>query len=402
MKINTNPKKIEEVLTRGVAKIYPNLKALKRRMTFGKKLKLYCGYDPSTPTLHIGHMVTLRKLAQFQKLGHEVIMLIGDFTGMIGDPTDKTAVRKKLTRKQVIDNSKNYKKQASRFLKFSGPNPAKILHNSQWSDKLSFVDLIELASNFTVQQMIIRDMFQERIKNKKPVFLHEFLYPLAQGYDSVAMDVDLEIGGKDQTFNMLCGRDLMKALKNKEKCVLTTKLLTGPSGKKMGKTEGNIINLNIKPEEMYGGIMAWPDGIIPLGFELCTDLATEEIKKISKAIKEKKINPRDAKLRLAKEIITICYSRNLAEKAEKEFNKIFQKKELPSRIQEIKISGKNLNILELLLKVKLVSSKSEARRLILQKGVRINSEVQKDWRKIVELEKGLIIQAGKRKFVKLG
>ncbi|MDP2362914.1 MAG: tyrosine--tRNA ligase, partial [Ignavibacteria bacterium] len=293
MKIDTNPKRIKEVLSRGVGAVYLSLKALEDKMASGERIRLYCGYDPSAPTLHIGHMVTLKKLAQFQALGHEVIMLIGDFTGMIGDPTGKTAARKKLTRKEVIKNSKNYRKQASRFLKFSGPNPAKILYNSQWSDRLTFKDLIELASNFTVQQMIIRDMFQERIKNKKPVFLHEFLYPLAQGYDSVAMDVDLEIGGKDQTFNMLCGRSLMKALKNKEKFVLATKLLTDPSGKKMGKTEGNIINLDAEPEEMFGKVMAWPDDLIALGFELCTDLKTEEIEKISEQLKEKKINPRD-------------------------------------------------------------------------------------------------------------
>jgi len=401
MKINTDPKKIDEVLTRSVEKIYPSYKELKGVMLSGRRLRLYCGYDPSAPTLHIGHMITLRKLAQFQLLGHEVIMLIGDFTGMIGDPTDKTAARKKMSRQEVLENSKNYKKQASKFLKFTGSNPAKILYNSQWSDKLTFKDLIELASNFTVQQMIIRDMFQERIKKKRPIFLHEFLYPLAQGFDSVAMDVDLEIGGEDQTFNMLCGRTLMKIIKNKQKFVLATKLLTDPSGKKMGKTERNIINLDVKPEEMFGRIMAWPDSLIVLGFELCTNLRTEEVEKISEQLKEKKINPREAKTRLAKEIVVICHNKKAAESAEREFERIFREKKLPTKILEFKIEERTLNILDLLTKTKLAPSKSEAKRLISQKGVKINGQIQKDWQKIIEIKKRMVIQVGKRKFARI-
>ena len=401
MKNHTNRQKIKEVLTRGVETVYPNPKLLEKKMTSGKRLKLYCGYDPSSPSLHIGHMITLLKLGQFQKLGHEVIMLIGDFTGMIGDPTDKTAARKKLTRKEVLKNSENYKKQASRVLNFTGSNPAKILYNSKWSDKLSFADLIELTSNFTVQQMIVRDFFQERIKKKKPIYLHEFLYPIAQAYDSLAMDVDLEIGGKDQTFNMLCGRDLMRIVKNKEKMVLTTKLLTDPTGKKMGKTEGNIINIDTKPEEMFGKIMAWPDSIIILGLELCTKLPMSEIKEISTRLKKRKENPREAKARLAKEIVAICHNKKAADKAEREFNKVFKERELPSIIPEIKIKEKTLNILDLLVRLKLASSKSEAKRLVLQKGVKINRRVWEDWREKVKIKKGLIVQVGKRKFAKI-
>ncbi len=400
-RVNSHSQKIKEVLTRGVEKIYPNFQLLEKRLLSGEKIKLYCGYDPSSSILHIGHIITFKKLAQFQSLGHEVIMLIGDFTGMIGDPTDKTAARKKMSRPEVLANSKNYKKQASKFLKFTGTNPAKILYNSQWSDKLTFKDLIELASNFTVQQMIIRDMFQERIKKKKPIFLHEFLYPLAQAYDNLAMDVDLEIGGKDQTFNMLCGRSLMKALKNKEKFVLATKLLTDPSGKKMGKTEGNIINLNLKPEEMFGKIMAWPDSLIILGFELCTNLKTEEIKKVSEHLKKKKINPRDVKARLAREIVGACCSFKAAQKAEEEFNRIFRGKGLPLKIPEIKIKEKSLNILDLLVKAKLTNSKAEAKRIILQKGLKIDGQIENNWQKIVQIKKGMIIKVGKRKFNKI-
>ena len=401
VKIITNPLKIEEVLSRGVEKIYPSFKDLEKIMLSGKRLRLYCGYDPTAPTLHIGHMVTLKKLAQFQTLGHEVIMLIGDFTGMIGDPTEKIGTRKKLSREEVLRNSKNYKKLAGKILKFSGLNPCKLLYNSKWLDHLSFTDLIKLASNFTVQQMIIRYMFQERIRKNKPIYLHEFLYPLAQAYDSVAMDVDLEIGGKDQAFNMLCGRDLMKVLKNKEKFVLATKLLITPEGKKMGKTEGNLIPMDENPKEMYGKIMSWPDSLITIGFELCTDLPMEEITEISNQIKKRRLNPREAKAKLAREIVTICRNKRAAQKVEEEFNRVFKEEKLPSRIPEIKIGGKTLNILDLLVKIKLASSKSEAKRLILQNGVKINNQVQNDWQKIIEIKKGIVIQVGKRKFIRL-
>jgi len=401
MNLNVSTKKIEEVLTRGVEAAYPSRKLLKERMISGKKIKLYCGYDPSGTSLHIGHMITLMKLAQFQKLGHEVIMLIGDFTGMIGDPTDKTAARKKLTRGEVLKNAKNYKKQAGKILKFTGDNAAKILYNSKWSDKLCFVDLIELASNFTVQQMIIRNMFQERIKNGKPIYVHEFLYPLAQAYDSLAMDVDLEVGGRDQIFNMLCGRHLMKAVKDKEKMVLATKLLIDSSGKKMGKTENNIVDIGAAPEEMFGQIMAWPDSVIVLGLELCTELPMSGIKETSKQLKNGEKKPREVKARLAKEIVAVCHNKKMAEMAEKEFNKVFKEKGLPSRIPGVKIREKELNILDLLVKTKLAPSKSVAKRLVLQGGIKIADIVKKDWKETVKIKKGLVVQAGKRKFVRL-
>lgn len=401
MKINTNTGKIKEVLSKGVEEVFPDKLSLGKRMESGKRLKLYCGYDPSAPTLHIGHLITLRKLAQFQSLGHEVIMLIGDFTGMIGDPTDKLATRKKLSRQEVLKNSQNYKKLASKIIQFTGKNPAKILYNSQWSDKLSFADLIELSSNFTVQQMIVRDMFQQRIKDKKPIYLHEFLYPLAQAYDSFAMDVDLEIGGKDQTFNMLCGRDLMKVLKKKEKFVLSVKLLTDPSGKKMGKSEGNTINLDDEPKEIYGKVMSWPDEMVPLAFELITDVSLEEIKEIANQVKKGGIGSKESKASLAREIVASLYNEKQAKEAEKEFNQVFKEKGLPTEMPEIKIKEERLNILDFLAKTKLVSSKSEAKRLISQRGVKINGKIEENWRKTVKTEKGTIVQVGKRKFVKI-
>ncbi len=385
--INTAPKKIEEILMRGVEKIYPNKKALEKKLLSGEKIKLYCGYDPSGPTLHLGHTISLRKLAQFQKLGHEVIMLVGDFTGMIGDPTDKLSARKKLTREEVLKNSANYKKIASKFLDFSGPSPAKVLYNSQWSDMLTFRDIIEIASNFTVQQMIVREMFQNRIKDKKPIYLHEFLYPLAQAHDSVAMDIDLEIGGADQTFNMLCGRDLMKALKNKEKFVLTLKLLADPAGKKMGKTTGNLVPIDEKPDQMFGKIMSWPDELIIPGLELLTDVSMEEIEKDAKTIKESKVNPREIKTKLAKEVVSICYDKRTAQKAEEEFNKIFKEKEFPPDAS--KTPYKDGIYLSKFLHVSgVTSSTSVARKLIEQGAVEIDGEVQKDWRKIIKIKRG--------------
>ena len=401
MKISINSTKIKEVLTRGVERVYPDLISLEKKMKKGERIKLYCGYDPSGPELHIGHMITLRKLAQFQALGHEAIMLIGDFTGMIGDPGEKTSARNKLSRKEVIQNSKNYKKIAGKFLNFAGPNPVKILYNSKWADKLSFLQLIELASHFTVQQMIIRDMFQQRIKKEKPIFLHEFLYPLAQAYDSVALDVDLEVGGKDQIFNMLCGRELMKVMKNKEKFVLATKLLVDAEGKKIGKTEGNVIDINDKPEEIYGKIMSWPDSLIALGFELCTDLPIKEINEISKQMKIKKINPKTAKQRLAREIVDVCYNKEISKKVEKEFDRVFKEKELPSKIQGKKIKEKKISIVELLIKTGMAGSRAEAKRLILQRGVKINGQTEENWKKDIEIKKGLVIQVGKRRFARI-
>lgn len=388
--------KIEEILTRGVENIYPSKQALKKVLLSGKRLKIYCGYDPTAKSLHLGNAISMNKLGQFQKLGHQVIFLIGDFTGMIGDPTDKSATRKKLTREEALANSKNYQKQASAYLSFSGKNPAKILYNSQWSDKLTFRDLIELSSNFTVQQMLDRDMFQKRIQEGKPIYLHEFLYPLAQAYDSVKIGVDLEVGGNDQTFNMLCGRYLMKAIKGKEKFVLTMKLLADESGKKMGKTEGNVVNLDETPENMFGQIMAWSDGLIGPGFELCTNLPMEEIKKI-----DPKGNPRDAKLRLAYEITKINHGRKAAQKAKEYFIKTFSERKIPKNIPVVKVKTGE-KITELMVKSKNASSLSDARRKIEQGGVEIDGKKIIDWK--MELDKkydGKVMKIGKLGFVKI-
>jgi tyrosyl-tRNA synthetase len=389
--IDTNPKKIEELLTRGVENIYPNYQALEKVLKSGKKLRVYNGIDP-TGKLHIGHGVVFKKLRQFQDLGHEVIILIGDFTATIGDPTDKDAERKPLTRKQVLENAKNYKSQIGKILDIKKSN-IKFLHNEEWTKKLKPKDILELASHFTVAKLLERDMFQNRIKKGKDIRLHEFLYPIFQAYDAVSMNVDVQIGGNDQTFNMLAGRTLMRKMRNKEKFVLTTKLLIDFKGKKMGKTEGNMINLDEKPKEIYGKIMNWPDDLINIGFELCTEVSMGEVKKLT--------DPRTAKAKLAREIVAIYHSKKEAIKAEKEFDKVFKEHKKPEKIPEIKIQKKELPILDLLVKTKMAQSKAEAKRLVEQGGVKINDKKIENWKENIKIKSGLIIQVGPRKFVKI-
>lgn len=396
-KVITDEKLIDELLTRGVEKIFPSHEELKKVLMSGKRIKLYCGYDPTAKSLHVGNAISINKLGQFQKLGHEVVFLIGDFTGMIGDPTDKSVARKKLTREEALENSQNYQKQASGYLKFEGENAAKVLHNSEWSDKLAFKDLIELASNFTVQQMLQRDMFQERLKTEKPIYLHEFLYPLAQGNDSVEMNVDLEVGGNDQMFNMLCGRDLIKTLENKEKFVLTVKLLADENGKKMGKTEGNVVNLDETPENMFGQVMVWSDGLINPGFELCTNMPMEKVKEL-----DPKNNPRDAKLQLAFEITKINHGEEAAQKAKDYFINTFSQKKTPTEIKEFKITEQEIRLTELLFKSGSAKSLSDARRKIEQGGVELNGKKIEDWKMVLNSQNNdAVLKVGKFGFVKI-
>ncbi len=397
MSIDTDPKKIEELLTRGVENVYPSRKFLEDALKSGKQLSLYVGIDPTGADLHIGHSIFLKKMKQFQDLGHKIIMLIGDFTGMIGDPTDKSATRVRLTREQVLENSKTYKKQASKIIDFKGKNAAEIKHNSEWLSKLTLAELIDIGSHFTIQQMLARDMFRRRLKEDKEIGWHEFVYPIMQGYDCVAMDVDGELGGNDQMFNMLAGRTLMKAIKNKEKFVLTTKLLIDPTGKKMGKSEGNMIRLNDSADEMFGKVMSWPDELILSGFELVTDVAMDEIKSIEKEMK-KGANPRDIKARLAREVVTGFYNEKDAQAASDRFDQQFKEGDKPEEIPEFKIK-KDMTIIDVLVGSGLAKSKSEARRLIDGKGVKVDDKVVEDYEHKVDSNQ--VVQKGKRHFIKL-
>ena len=380
--------KIDEVLTRGVAQVLPDKKGLADLMA-RKKIKLYQGFDPSMPSLHLGNFVGLMKLRQFQKLGHEVIFLVGDFTGMIGDPTDKLSTRKKLTRVEVLENAKSWQEQASKVLDFKGVNPAKMLFNSEWSDRISFKDLLEITSNFTVQQMIERDMFQERLKKNEPIYLHEFLYPVAQAQDSVVMDVDLEIGGSDQVFNMLAGRTLMKAVKGKEKYVLATKLLVDKEGNKVGKTTGNALFLDSSPNDFFAGIMSFPDEVIHLGFELLTETPLNgEKEKIKK-------NPMAEKKRLAREVVKVLWGETGARDSQKSFEQTFQERRPEFKIKVA--AGESLA--KTITPFTNLQSISDAKRFIRQKAVDVNGTVASDPN--LTVKPGDKIKVGSRTFLKV-
>ena len=390
-------KKIEEVLIKGVEEILPNKEQLKNLM-MKRKIRLYLGIDPTSPQLHLGHAIALRKLKDFQDLGHEVILLFGTFTARIGDPSGRDKKRKPLTPSQIEKNMKTYKDQSSKILDFSR---VKIKGNADWLEKLNFNDLVKISSQFTISRLLERDMFQERIKAGGEVWLNELMYPLMQGYDSVAMDVDLEIGSSDQLFNALVGRKLQKIFRNKEKFILITPMLLGLDGRKMSKTYGNTVNLTDPPSEMYGKLMSLKDELILQYFQLCTNLPLKEIKEMERELRRKEINPIEAKSRLAREIVTIYHGWEKAEEAEKEFNRVFREKKLPLKIPVIQIKEKKLNILELLTKTKLISSKSEAKRLILQKAVKINGVLKENWQEIIEIKKEMVIKVGKRRFKKI-
>jgi len=376
----------QEVLTRGVEKILPSRDELAKLMA-KRKISLYQGFDPTCQSLHIGHLAGLLKLRQFQKLGHKIFFLIGDFTARIGDPTGKISVRKKLSPEEIKKNLKNWQKTAGRIIDFKGHNPAKIVYNSQWNEKISFADLIEITSHFTVQQMIERDMFQVRLKKKQPIFLHEFFYPIAQAIDSLKLGVDLEIGGSDQLFNMLTGRQLVKVLTNKEKYVLTTKLLTSEGEEKMGKSEGNAIFLNQKPAEFYGAMMTLPDSSLKTGFELLTEI---NFSQIETQIRD---NPMAEKKRLAGSVTQLLFGKKAALEAEKEFEKNFQFRK-PVYKKVIKGSQNLMETLALI-----IGSKSQAKRLINSGGVDINGKTVTN--PFQTLKNGDHLKIGKKIFVKI-
>ncbi len=396
MSVSTDPQLIEQLLSRGVENIYPKREFLEEKLKSGEQITLYTGYDPTAPTLHVGHGITLLKLRDFQLLGHKIIMLIGDFTGMIGDPTDKTAARSKLTREEVLENCKTYQDQAAAILDFDGDNPAEVKYNSEWLGKMSFAEVVELTSHFTVQRMLERDMFENRMKEEKPIYLHEFLYPVMQGYDCVAMDVDGEVGGNDQTFNMLAGRTLMKDLKGKEKFVIAGKLLTDTTGKKMGKTTGNMIAFSDTAEDMFGKVMRWTDEMIVPGFEICTRVDIAEVKDIESKLAAGE-NPRDFKLQLAYDVTRTFLGEEAAEQGKAHFQKVIQSNERPDEIPEVKPSA--YDIITVMVEGKLVDSTSDARRMIKGGGVKVNDE--KVERMDVEVKAGDVVQKGKRFFVKV-
>ncbi len=400
MTVITDEKLVDQVLDRGVVEILPSKKEFKKLLLSGKKIRLYLGVDPTGFELHLGHSLALRKLQQFADLGHEVILLLGTFTGMIGDPTGKDQTRTPLTFEQIQKNMADYQHQASTILDFSR---VKIKYNHTWLAKLTFEEIIKLAGNFTVQQMIERDMFQRRLKENKPIHLHEFFYPLMQGYDSVAMDVDLEIGGTDQTFNMLAGRTLMKKIRNKDKFVLTIPLLLGLDGRKMSKTYNNYISLTDNPQDVYGKTMRLQDELIIDWFKLLTDLPMEEIDEMEKKIKKGQLNPMEAKKRLAFILTSWLHNEKEAREAQLYFEDVYQKKQLPQTIKEVTFKKGKYPLLALLKQLPTSLSSRKLKQLILQGGVKLNQKVVNNPTKTIELKKGekITVQIGKHLFLNL-
>ena len=396
MKISTDEKIIDRILNKGVENILPSKEELKNLLLSGKRLNIYQGFDPTAPTLHIGHTVGMRKLEDFRKLGHQVYFVIGDFTARIGDPSDKMSARKKLTKQQVEENMRLYIEQASHYIDISNKeNPVKVVYNSKWLEPLNFGEIIELASVFTVQQMLKRSMFQERLKSDKPIYLHEFLYPLMQGYDSVALNIDVEVGGNDQLFNMLAGRDLVMNRLNKEKFVVAMKLLEANDGTKMGKTSGNMIELSDSANNIFGKVMAFDDKLIPIGFEILTKYELKQVEEIKERLKKGE-NPMILKKLLAFEITKDIKGEQEAENAQKYFENVFQKKNLNTDIPIRTVRQSNINILDLIVQCKITNSKSQAKRLVEQNAVTINGEKITDWNKNIQVGSGsTILKCGK-------
>lgn len=371
---------------------------LERSAKTGKPLRVKYGADPTAPDIHLGHTVVIRKLKAFQDLGHTVIFLIGDFTGMIGDPSGKSVTRPMLSREEIVANAETYKTQIFKLL---DPEKTEIRFNSEWMEKFGAADFVKLAAKTTVKQILERDDFQKRLAEEKPIALHELLYPLVQGFDSVPLSADVELGGTDQKFNMLVGRNLQREYAQEPQVVLTVPLLKGLDGvKKMSKSLGNYIGIDEPANEMFGKVMSVSDDLMWEYYELLTDLSIEEIKKLRGECESGRQNPRNVKVELAKFIIKDFHSVSEAEKAEEEFTRRFVKKEIPDEIEKISIDARSYKIVDILVQANLASSKGEARRLIEQGGVKINGEKISNINHEVGLEE-ILVQVGKRKFLKI-
>jgi len=393
-----------DLIRRGVSEIIQEeelVQKLQRSIKENKPLNIKLGCDPSRPDLHIGHSVVLRKLAQFQSLGHQAILIIGDFTGMIGDPTGRNATRPALTLPEARENGKSYFEQASKIL---NREKTKIVYNSEWLGKMSFEDVIKLSSKYTVARMLERDDFTKRFKSGIAISIHEFLYPLAQAMDSVAIKSDVELGGTDQKFNLLVGRDIQREFEIAPQVIITMPLLVGTDGvEKMSKSYNNYIGISESPKEIFGKALSISDDLIYTYFELATDIPNSRLQEIKKTLENPETNPRNIKRELAKALVKMYHNREAAEQAEEEFDKIFIKKEIPDDIPEFSFEAgkKEIGIVDLVVEVKFAPSKSEARRLVAQGGVSLNGDKIDDINKTIALEGEQILKVGKRKFIKI-
>jgi tyrosyl-tRNA synthetase len=407
--------KIETLLTHNTEEVIIK-NDLEKKLNSGKKLRVKLGCDPSRPDLHLGHSIVLRKLKEFQDLGHQVVFIIGDYTGMIGDPSGKSKTRPALSKKEIRENAKSYFKQVGKILDVK---KTEIRYNSEWFSKLNFEDILKLTSKFTVARILERDDFSKRLKSGIDIATSEMLYPIMQAYDSIIIKADVEIGGTDQKFNMLAGRDLQRKMNMPEQNVLTTPLLIGLDGKeKMSKSLDNYIGITEEPNSMFGKIMSISDEMILYYFKLLTEISDSKLKQIKIDLKDPSKNPRDLKAMLAREIVEIYHPSPLpssstsssispsaspspSEEAEEEFNKIFRDRQKPSEIKSCKLQNSSYKLANLLVETKLSGSTSDARRLVQQGGVKVNDVIQKDFEKNIKTISGTTIQVGKRRFMRI-
>lgn len=389
------------IISKGVDEII-GLEDLKNKLEKSQKenkpMIVKLGLDPSAPDIHLGHTVVLRKMKQLQDLGHKVVIIIGDFTGKIGDPTGKSKARKALSTEQVLENAKTYEEQ---ILKVLDKDKTDIVFNSQWLSKLSFEEAISLASTTTVARMLEREDFKKRYESQTPISLHEFFYPIMQGFDSVEIKADIELGGTDQRFNILMGRSLQKEFNQEPQVTIFMPLLEGLDGKdKMSKSLGNYIGIDEKANVMYEKAMTIPDELIIKYFELVTDIHPDVVEKIKVDLQKNIVNPRDIKMGLAKEIVRLYHGEEKANEAENRFKEVFQQGQIPNDIKTVEVLKHDFDLIDELVKNKLVSSKSEVRRLITQGGIKVNNEKLLDINEI-NLKDTMVVQVGKKKFIKI-
>ncbi|MCC0640196.1 MULTISPECIES: tyrosine--tRNA ligase [unclassified Clostridioides] len=364
----------------------------------GKPMIVKLGLDPSAPDIHLGHTVVLRKMKQLQDLGHQIVIIIGDFTGKIGDPTGKSKARKALTTEQVLENAKTYQEQIFKVL---DKEKTIVRFNSEWLAKLNFEDVIKLAATITVARMLEREDFKKRYEGQMPISVHEFFYPLMQAYDSIALEADIELGGTDQRFNLLMGRSLQREFGMESQIVIMMPLIEGLDGKeKMSKSLGNYIGIDEEAGIMYQKSMEIPDELIVKYYNLVTDVHPDEVNKIETQLKDGSVNPRDIKMNLAREIVTLYHGEEAAKEAEERFKSVFQKGQIPEDIQTIQVKQEEFDLIEVLVSNEIVKSKSEVRRLASQGGVKVNGEKVEDLSTVAK-ESELVVQIGKKKFVKI-
>ena len=391
----------KEIIERGVEEIHPIKdfdSLLKMSLKENKPLRVKQGFDPTAPDIHLGHTVCLRKLKQFQELGHQVVLIIGDYTGMVGDPSDKSETRPRLTHEEVMANAKTYEEQ---FFKVLDREKTEVHYNGKWFKEFEFSEMMNLASKFTVARMLERDDFSKRYKNEKAISIHEFFYPLMQGYDSVVIKADVEIGATEQKFNLLIARKIQEEYGVKPQCILTMPVLPGTDGTiRMSKSAGNYIGIDEPPKEIYGKTMSIPDDLIYSYFELVTDAGLEDLSLIKEQLNSSDTNPMDLKKRLAREIVTLYHGSEAGKSAEVEFSDIFSKGNIPDDIPEVRVNS-GVSVVDIMSDNNITTSKSEARRLISQGAVRLNNEKLTDIDYAVNRGKELILKAGKRRFLKI-